>query len=191
MVCLPRALEPSMKSRLERLVHRLDFDHKAHLDSHAPDVSRLLASIPDGPERAFLEADIYELAGQFGALLGRKHIHAGLSVQRTDGCRKIHTDFVSLRLLCTYAGPGTDWLPNEDLVREHLGRTDVDVDAANRSMIRPGAVLRRCEPGEVLLLKGEAYPGNRAWGAAHRSPPIEELGAARLVLKLDEHPCGC
>ena len=65
----------------------------------------------------------------FGALLGRKHIHAGLSVQRTDGCRKIHTDFVSLRLLCTYAGPGTDWLPNEDLVREHLGRTDVDVDA--------------------------------------------------------------
>ena len=176
------------RSRVEKLLHHPGFDHKGLIrDTQCAPA----ASIPYGPERAFLEADICALAGRLGALLERKHIHASLSIQRTDGCRKIHTDYVSLRLLCTYAGPGTEWVPNADLVRENLGRTDVDVDAANRSVIRRGAVLRSCAPGELLLLKGEAYPGNSSWGAAHRSPPIEARGESRLVLKLDEHPCGC
>ena len=140
---------------------------------------------------AYLATDIRFLASQLGAILGRRHLHARLFVKRSDGCRKIHADNVSIRLLCTYAGPGTDWLPDEDLVRAHLRPSRLDIDVANRRVLRPGATLRRCSPGEVLLLKGHAYPGNAGRGAAHRSPPLGSSGVARLVLKIDEHPCGC
>ena len=151
----------------------------------------MLAPIRDAAVADFLEADIGYLARQFGAVLGRRHVQASLEIQRTDGCRKIHADTVTVRLLCTYAGPGTDWLPDADLVREHLVPGTLDTETANRLVIREGGALRRCEPGEVLLLKGHTFPGNAGRGAAHRSPPIEASGVSRLVLKLDEHRCGC
>lgn len=191
VVCVSRPLEAVLRARLIEVARQTPFRRDARLDTLAPDATELLASIGDEAVRSFLGADIARLARWFGAVLGRRHLQATLSVLRSDGCRKIHTDRVTVRLLCTYAGPGTEWLPNRDFVRRHLGRTDVGLDAANRFMTRRGASLRRCEPGDALLLKGEAYPGNEGKGAAHRSPPIEASGEARLLLKIDEHPCGC
>ena len=138
-----------------------------------------------------MESDIEELARQLGELLDCQHLRAYLYTQRTDGCRKIHTDNVPLRLICTYAGPGTDWLLNDDVVRDKLGPSELDAEIANRQVVRKGAVLQRSAPGEVLLLKGDAYPGNFGFGAAHRSPPLEATGATRLVLKIDRDRCGC
>lgn len=191
VVSIPRPIDPSLRTQLAQLAQRSEFRHEARLDTITTDVRDLLVSIDNEAARAFLAEDIRDLAQQFGAVLGRRHLHAELSIQRSDACRKIHTDYVSIRLLCTYAGPGTDWLPNRDFVRRHLGRADVDVETANRLMVREGAELRRCAAGEVLLLKGESYPGNEGRGAAHRSPPLGTSGVARLVLKIDEHRCGC
>lgn len=191
VVSIPRPLYPFMKMRLEALAQRVTFNHTASLDTTDPDVGSLLASIPDSAERRFLAADIRHLAQQLGAVLARQHVRARLFVQRSDGCRKIHADNVTVRLLCTYAGPGTDWLPNEDVVRKYLVLADVDADTANRRIIRENRAPRRCTPGEVLLLKGNAHPGNAGRGAAHRSPPLGSSGVARLVLKIDADRCGC
>ncbi|WP_280109885.1 DUF1826 domain-containing protein [Azospirillum sp. B506] len=39
--------------------------------------------------------------------------------------------------------------------------------------------------GDVALLKGEGWPGNRGRGLVHRSPPAAPSGAPRLLLCLD------
>ncbi|MEO0602194.1 MAG: DUF1826 domain-containing protein [Myxococcota bacterium] len=191
IVSLPRSVDPSMRAALVQTAQRSTFRHAACLDTSSPDVGDLLADIQDQAVADFLAADIGHLAQLFGATLGRRHLHAELAVQRTDGCRKIHADYVTVRMLCTYAGPGTEWLPDEHLVRKHLGASDLDLDDANRLVVRWGADVQRCEIGEVLLLKGHAYPGNAGRGAAHRSPPLGSSGVARLLLKIDEHSCGC
>ncbi|MEE2785959.1 MAG: DUF1826 domain-containing protein [Myxococcota bacterium] len=191
VVSIPRTLNPGVAMRLQRLADQIEFAHEAPLDLTDLDVSALLVSIPDEPERAFLEADIIDLAQQFGALLQCKHLYAHLYTQRTNACRKIHTDYVPLRLLCTYAGPGTEWMLNEDIGREHLGSSELGAKSANARLIRAGASLQQSKEGEVLLLKGETYHGNEGRGVAHRSPPIEALGVNRLVLKIDQEKCGC
>jgi hypothetical protein len=187
----PRHLDPALATELEAVARMVSFRHSAHLDATAPEVGPLLVAIPKGEARTFLEADIRRLAGTFGTLLGRRHVHAQLYTKRSDGCRKFHADNVTLRLLCTYAGPGTDWIPNEDLVRKHMGRTDIDPATHNRLVLREGGSLRRSAPGEVLVFRGGAYPGQAGRGAAHRSPPLGSTGVARLVLKIDETPCRC
>lgn len=191
VVCVARPLDLLLLAELEECARERTFHHEAQLDTTAPDPSSLLASLPEGAMKDFLAADIATLTRTMGQLLQRRHVHVELAVNRSDSCRKIHTDNVSLRLLCTYAGPGTEWLPDEDLLRERLGASGLDAAVANRAVLRPGGRVRHCDPGDILLLKGEAYPGNRGRGAAHRSPPIAADGLSRLVLKIDEHPCGC
>ena len=191
VVSIPRTLDPSMVERLHRLSKGKGFAHRVRLDASAMDVSPLLRSIPDEADKAFLRDDITDLAHQLASLLDCLHLDAQLYTQRSDGCRKIHSDYVSLRIMCTYAGPGTDWLPESDLVREHLGPSKLDAETANLKVIREGARLQRCGTGDILLLKGERFPGNLGRGAAHRSPPLEADGATRVVLKIDQARCGC
>jgi hypothetical protein len=38
--------------------------------------------------------------------------------------------------------------------------------------------------GDMLILKGESYPGNAGLGAVHRSPSVAESGGVRLLFKL-------
>ncbi len=191
VVSVPRRLEPSLEVKLRKLAQCSSFSHSATLEATSPDVGPLLASIGEGPVRDFLAEEIRVLAGQLGAILERQHLGARLYVTRSDGCRKIHSDNVTIRLLCTYAGPGTEWLSEDDLVRSSLRPSQRDAESHNRAVIRKGGTLRRCAPGEILLLKGQTFPGNAGRGAAHRSPPLGSSGVARLVLKIDEGRCGC
>lgn len=191
VVNITRPLDTALLDGLAHLAQVEHFHHGARLSTINTDPSDLLVSVHDETLRTFLADDIRLLAGQLGVLLNRQHLHAQLFIQRSDGCRKIHADNVSIRLLCTYAGPGTDWLPDQDVNRKYLGASKLNATAANKRIIRRGSTLRRTVPGEVLLLKGNAHPGNAGRGAAHRSPPLGASSAARLVLKIDEADCGC
>jgi len=188
---LQRRFVPAEARALERVAAGPAFEWNGRVDVARPDPTELLAEVHDPLARELLARDIASLVRAFGALLQRRHLHASLGVVRHDACRKLHADHVTVRLLCTYAGRGTEWVPNEDAVRANLGRIDVDFDTANRSVLRRPDALRRCEAGDVILLKGDAFQGNRGRGAVHRSPPIEADGLSRLVFKLDEHRCGC
>jgi len=188
---MPRRFSSQEALALEAVARGPLFDRAAQLDTAQPDPSVLLRDVHDRAARELLAADIAALAKAFGALLDRRHLSASLSVVRQDACRKLHFDAVTLRLLCTYSGPGTEWVRDEDAVRANLGRTDVDFDTANDSVLRRPGALRRCGPGDVIVLKGDAFAGNRGRGAIHRSPPVEGTGLSRLVFKLDEHACGC
>lgn len=188
---IERTLTPSVAQALEKVAKWEIFERKAVVDVDGLDLTELLQPVSDPIARQFLGEDMASLLTDFSAALGTDHLHAHLAVVAHDKCRKFHTDNVTVRLLCTYAGPGTEWVTNEDVVRRNLARTDVDAETANRSVLRVEDAVRRCTAGDVLLLKGEAFDDNRGAGAVHRSPSIVGRSLRRLLFKIDERPCGC
>ncbi len=180
-----RSLPPTVAKALEEVAGGKIFDHRAHLDMAEVDLSELLQSVSHPIARRFLEDDMTSILEDYAAAMGRRYLRGQLAVVTHDGCRKFHTDNVAVRLLCTYAGPGTEWVRNEDVVRAHLARTDVDIDTANRSVLRDHDAVRRSSAGDLLLLKGEAFEGNRGSGAVHRSPPLARCSSRRLLFKVD------
>ncbi|MFT8588086.1 DUF1826 domain-containing protein [Acetobacter orientalis] len=103
---------------------------------------------------------------------------------RTDSCRKFHTDNVRLRLLCTYFGLATEWVPPEYLAPDNLNDYGVPKYIEDSS-------IHKLNVGDIALLKGRAWPGHS--GVVHRSPPVSHLPApqrSRLLLTIDE-PTAC
>lgn len=78
-------------------------------------------------------------------------------------CPRLHADSVPLRLLVTYAGAGTLYVIDGDVDRSRLL---VPPEAAgNDRAVRSGRPLVSADCGDVLLLKGNAWHGNKgkAW----------------------------
>lgn len=123
--------------------------------------------------------DIARLVRLYADLVGCPAVMLRLDSVTGDGCRFFHADHVGLRLLCTYQGAGTQWLPDEAVNRPALGRGD------NDAVIADPTRLQTFGAGHVGLLKGESWPGNRGRGLVHRSPPAAPSGLSRLLLCLD------
>jgi hypothetical protein len=90
-----------------------------------------------------------------------------------DACRRLHHDYVAHRLVCTYRGPGTEWLP-----RAHEAALGDERDVV------PADWLRRVPRFAAALFAGRLLPG--ATPVLHRSPPIASTGQVRLVLTINE-----
>ncbi|OBX17872.1 hypothetical protein A9995_14525 [Erythrobacter sp. QSSC1-22B] len=96
-------------------------------------------------------------------------MHAGavrirLELVVTNSCRKIHSDYTDLRLITTYAGPGTQVLP--------MGAEKLESN------------LWSVPAGWVGLFKGRLF-GEGHSACLHRSPPAADLRVRRLVLVID------
>jgi len=100
-----------------------------------------------------------------------------LEVITGTSCPRFHVDQSQLRLLCTYRGPGTEWLGHAQVDRRALYDHQ-----PNDRILRTGNP-ERLDTCWVGLLKGERYPGNQGCGQVHRSPPA--AGMARLLFCLD------
>lgn len=137
-----------------------------------------LSGLPD----ARVADDIEQLFAEFRSLSEASRIRLTLGVKRNDACRKFHADYVKLRLITTYFGPGTEWVPGYGIRRDVLADPPLCPRTANRKIVPDRRAVRHARAGDVLLLKGERHGKARA--AVHRSPPIEQRGLARLVLTL-------
>ncbi len=62
------------------------------------------------PTSLALGSDIEALAELFLRVTGESEVRLRLEHVADDACRCHHVDAVRLRMLCTYAGPGTEWL---------------------------------------------------------------------------------
>lgn len=122
-------------------------------------------------------ADVAHLVDAFACLVDAQRI--GLRLRSLDQamCPRWHVDHVPVRLVSSYAGPGSEWLQEGQLPREHLGGPGIDRYAREVS----GQALAA---GDVALLKGERWQGNAGRGLVHRSPTVAE-GQRRLLLTLD------
>lgn len=95
----------------------------------------------------------------------------------TDHCRLFHADHNHLRLLCTYAGRGTEWLKNEDVHRGGLGT------GTNAGYIE-GRPIQRLSTYQIAIIKGDLFPGNEGCGLVHRSPPMDPKFEERLITQV-------
>ncbi|MDX1635191.1 MAG: DUF1826 domain-containing protein [Marinobacter sp.] len=121
-------------------------------------------------------ADVQELVEMFRCLFEPAAVGVRLHVLADTMCPRFHTDRVPARLLVTYVGRGTEWLP-ETLVKRPAQAgplPDQQVGDADIQAIPTGA---------VSLLKGEAWIGNEGHGLVHRSPAPGTH--PRVVLGLD------
>lgn len=129
---------------------------------------------PAGRAREALVADIARLVTCFAEVARSHSVRLRLDLVTEDGCRRWHRDCVPLRLVCTYRGPGTQWVPPAwgDAV---IAQPDADASQA-----------LAFDTGDVALFKGCGWPGQtHDGGIVHRSPRIAGTGLTRLVLVLD------
>ena len=115
------------------------------------------------PVATLLAEDIGLLVRRHAALTGEDRLRLRLEVIETDACRRFHADFVTLRLLCSYVGPGTQWCR---------------ADAAD--------AICEVPTGAVGVFKGRLLLDPPT--ILHRSPPIGATCERRLVLAIDPLP---
>lgn len=140
----------------------------------------VLAAWPADAGRQALQDDITLLADMYATLLGCAQV--GWRVEVLDGsmCPRFHVDRTGIRLVCTWRGPGTEWLSGAD--RRFLGRGSGGLPDETSGLMRTGEVGRSVA-GEVVLLKGSQWQGNGDAGAIHRSPAAgSQLPRVLLVL---------
>lgn len=143
------------------------------LDLAVPDLAAALpgAMVAAGwPPAPRIVPDMAMLAGCFADVMGCGAVSLRLEVITGDACRKYHADYVTARLITSYAGPGSQWL------------RDGDAAALAAGLAAEELAPQQLQAGEVALFKG------RRWSDApiiHRSPPIAGTGQRRLVLVIN------
>jgi hypothetical protein len=147
----------------------------------------VLAAWQDARWISALEEDLVSLVELFSILADTERVGVRIGLTDRQMCPRFHVDRVTLRLVTTLAGPGTEFLDDLEVDRRFLGRGAGGRPDERSGLLRPGAVVHRAAPRDVVLLKGELWPDNEGRGAVHRSPALAE-GQWRLVVTLDELP---
>jgi len=124
-------------------------------------------------------ADMRRLADLYFKSSEDRDVTLRLVTTEEDDCRRFHVDRTHLRLLCTYRGPATEWLTDDQ-----VDRLAQSTGAPNEGIIRFGEPAE-FQPFWAGILKGDAFPGNAGHGLVHRSPPIEGTGQTRVLFCLD------
>jgi hypothetical protein len=170
-----RDLQEGLGASLAPLVEAAPFTAVAE-DLPETAVTALAAKLPMPAPRDLLH-DIRCLATLFAAVAGTGGaVRLRLEAIIGPACHRWHADAIGLRLLCTYRGPGTEWLPLAGGARTARA-LDPKALPTERGRIATGA---------AAILKGERFPGNAGFGLIHRSPPAGPGERARLLLCLDE-----
>tara|TARA_B110000046_G_scaffold163821_1_gene179017 strand:+ start:66 stop:728 length:663 start_codon:yes stop_codon:yes gene_type:complete len=127
-----------------------------------------------------LPKDILELLNLFNNVAGSSTYRLLLATVNTNMCRRFHTDINDLRLLCTYSGPGTLWL-----TEDNINRNALDSDDEEKCIAIDQEQIQQAKTGDAIILKGAIYPKADTKAIVHRSPTIEESGKTRLLLRID------
>lgn len=178
-----RRLETDLTATCQKLLSKTTFTgHRVVLETSR--LSDLASALPDLTAFPPLLSDIQLLAEMFGCLFDLDSIGLRLSPLKESMCPKFHVDRVPCRLITTYLGSGTEWLPHDCVNRGKLGRGSSGLSDSESGLYTSDQNIRTLAPGDVALLKGESWQGNEGAGLVHRSPAIE-LGQQRLLLTLD------
>lgn len=154
------------------------FDRVISISEGSDDLAMATSGLEE-PTRQWVMADIALLLARFACLAGTSRLRVSFGAVRSDQCRKFHMDYIRYRLVTTYIGPGTEWVPESAVHREALALPSDSPWDANKNIIRDASAVRRAAAGDVIVMKGALHDGR---GAIHRSPSIEGTGQARIVL---------
>ncbi|CAM2989255.1 MULTISPECIES: DUF1826 domain-containing protein [Vibrio] len=138
----------------------------------------------DGQAPQALLENIVQLVDMFCCLFELEQVGLRLATLGGAMCPRFHVDQVPCRLVTTYHGVATDWLPNHVLDRSKLGHGSNGQPDCSSGLYREESDVQQLSCGDVALLKGGRWEGNEATGLVHRSPSIES-DQPRLLMTLD------
>lgn len=72
----------------------------------------LLSAVLQPDLQQLLQQDLSQAVQLVSSTLQLDHVHAKLQIIQQQSCPNWHADTVGMRLLCTYAGPGTWYIAN-------------------------------------------------------------------------------
>ena len=107
-----------------------------------------------------------------------KEVMVKVEPVNTDKCRYYHADYNNLRMLCTYVGEGTHWVPVEKITPEKIIKINKGEITLSRDEFNIVPTL------DIALLKGDIWNESQIGGAIHRSPSLKQ-GRRRVLLKVD------
>ena len=131
----------------------------------------------------FIE-DVSYLSFMFCKLFDQKKLWLRLDGIDHPMCPRFHTDKIKCRLVTTYVGPATQWLPHNLVDRKKLGFGNDGKPDDQSGLFQSKQDIKQLDRGHVALLKGESWEGNEGAGVVHRSPHSEG-NYKRLYLTID------
>lgn len=177
-----RPADPAIAAYLDTNRHQLGSGMRTRLAlGEQPDLSDL----PAGAGRDALARDMARLAELLGDLLDCPQIALRLEVITGAMCPRLHVDRVGIRLLCTYRGPGTEWIADAGADRRKLGSGSGGLPDTHSGLFGPDTRVETIPAFAVALLKGSLWQGNGARGVIHRSPAVVPHDRPRVILALD------
>ncbi len=157
-----------------------DFEIKGtiNLMSVRNDLRKLLLKIIDPSLRVndfynYWLSDMEEVCKTFCYMENTNSLSFWLGTRR--GCRRYHVDNVSKRLLVTYAGQGTEWIPNNS-----ADRRAYEAGEPNKNIIRNKNDINFIDEWSIAIFKGGSD------GILHRTPDTA-LNGPSILMRLD-HP---
>ena len=133
---------------------------------------------------SIISKDVSNLVDMFCTLFDLKQVGLRLAVLDRAMCPRFHVDRVPCRLLTTYLGVATEWLPHHNADRSRLGIGNQGKPDEESGIMNSDKDIKYLNQGDVALLKGEAWEGNEGSGLIHRSPKLN-LNSRRLLLTID------
>ena len=120
--------------------------------------------------------DMEKISNLFCNTIDEDNINFSLGSSR--GCKRYHIDNVPIRLLVTYYGKGTEWLPSNacDYSAYYNGEK-------NEKIIIKQSERKFIEPWNVAIFKGQKFRGGEK-GILHRTPD-EAINGKSLLMRLD------
>ena len=116
--------------------------------------------------------DMSDICKLFCIMQSEKSLSFWLGSQR--GCKRYHVDMVPFRLLVTYAGQGTELLPNEAADRDAFLN-----GKPNNNIVKDKNAIRFTKIWDISIFRG-GYDG-----ILHRTPDSALDGNSSILMRLD------
>jgi len=179
-----RTLSPELLSAAQKI---LQSNHTFRISTTVtPDetFSGLYNTLGGDTEAKLISYDVAQIVEMFCCLFDLERVGLRLTTLDKAMCPKFHVDRVPARLITTYSGIATEWLPHHIVDRSKLGRGSNGKSDAESGIYRDQSDIQQLNHGDVSLLKGESWLGNEGGGLVHRSPSLSNE-TKRLLLTLD------
>ena len=149
--------------------------------------AKLCKALGESDAIKVLSDDITLLVDMFCCVFDLKK--AGLRLTALDRamCPRFHFDRIPCRLVTTFHGVATEWVPHQLVDRSQLGAGNQGKSDEQSGLFQSIDDIRQLNQGDVALLKGEFWQDNEGAGLVHRSP-VQGQGSVnerRLLLTLD------
>jgi len=185
LVVYRRQVAPPVQKFVEEVLLPLDLKRVVPDSDAMQGPAKLLGGIGSLAEAQPFIADLRTMIGMYIQTSGVQTVRLKLECFAGNLCERFHTDRVPLRLICSYAGPGTEWLADGEINRDWLVPRAGDRRDEESGLLREGARIRQLERFEISLMKGDRWPGNHGKGLVHRSPHVRDAGQRRVLFKID------